>query len=171
MKPKNQMWFVALVCSIFLASCASEHSGVRPGETIMDGQAAYKRGDYATALRIYRPLAVQGNADAQLSMGVMYAEGLGVARDFSETAKWYRLGAEQGDARMQYYLGLMYGVGQGVTQDLVRAQMWIGLAAAAGHASAVKDRNIGAPRMTSQQIAEAQRMARDCKLRNFKGCD
>ena len=43
------------------------------------GFRAYKSGDYATALREWRPLAEQGNADAQYNLGVMYYNGKGVA--------------------------------------------------------------------------------------------
>jgi uncharacterized protein len=45
-----------------------------------DGTAAYDRGDYATALRLFRPLANQGDAGAQYNLGVMYALGQGVAQ-------------------------------------------------------------------------------------------
>ncbi len=45
-----------------------------------EGVAAAKRGDYATALREWRPLAEQGNANAQLLLGTMYDEGLGLHR-------------------------------------------------------------------------------------------
>ena len=45
-----------------------------------DGDTAYQRGDYATALQLWRPLAEQGNADAQLNLGVMYAKRHRVCR-------------------------------------------------------------------------------------------
>ncbi len=54
------------------------------------GYVAYQRGDYATALREWRPLAEQGDASAQTSLGVMYANGLGVPQDDTEAIKWYR---------------------------------------------------------------------------------
>ncbi|MGB7369299.1 MAG: sel1 repeat family protein, partial [Methylovirgula sp.] len=63
-----------------------------------DGLAAFKRSDYATALRLWRSLADQGNADAQYNLGVMYANGQGVPQDYAEAAKWYRLAADQGNA-------------------------------------------------------------------------
>ncbi len=46
--------------------------------------AAYQRGDYATALREFRPLAEQGNAGAQHNLGVMYYNGHGVPQDYAE---------------------------------------------------------------------------------------
>jgi hypothetical protein len=55
-----------------------------------------------------RPLAEQGNALAQLGLGVMYAKGQGVPQDYSQAVVWYRKAAEQGDADAQTLVGLMY---------------------------------------------------------------
>jgi TPR repeat protein len=63
-----------------------------------DVGAAYERGDYATALRLIRPLAEQGGAKAQYNLGQMYRDGQGVPQDYAEAVKWYRLAAEQGYA-------------------------------------------------------------------------
>ena len=59
---------------------------------------------------------------------------------------------------------------KGVVQDYVRAHSWFNLAATKGDANAVKYRDIIASKMTSQKIAEAQKMARDCQSRNLIGC-
>jgi hypothetical protein len=53
-----------------------------------DGAAAYGRGDYATALRTWRPLADQGSAIAQFNLGVMYDNGEGVPRDYAAAVSW-----------------------------------------------------------------------------------
>ncbi len=58
-----------------------------------DPFSAYERGDYATALRLLRPLAEQGDAGAQHTFGFMYANGQGVRQDYAEAVKWYRLAA------------------------------------------------------------------------------
>ena len=55
----------------------------------------------------------------------------------------------------------MYANGQGVPQDYVLAHMWFNLAAAQGNEDGKKNRDIVAKRMTSEQIAEAQKLARD----------
>ena len=60
-----------------------------------DGVAAYNRGDYATALKEFWALAVQGAAAAQFDLGLMYENGQGVPQDYAEAVKWYRLAAEQ----------------------------------------------------------------------------
>ncbi len=51
-----------------------------------DGLRAYSRGDYATALQEFKPLAEQGHAKAQATLGGMYTIGLGVPQDFAEAA-------------------------------------------------------------------------------------
>ena len=87
-----------------------------------DARTAYKRGDFATALQIWRPRATQGVAFAQVNVGIMYYSGQGVPQDYGEAAKWYRLAAEQGDAIAQGNLGFMYYSGQGVPQGLWRSR-------------------------------------------------
>ena len=62
-----------------------------------DGVAAYERGDYATALKEFRPLAEQGHVVAQFNLGVMYEFGEGVPKNNAEAIKWFRKAAEQGD--------------------------------------------------------------------------
>jgi uncharacterized protein len=170
------------------------------------GDAAYQKGNYANAMRLLRPLAEQGDARAQSTVGLMYYHGRGVRQDDPEAAKWFRLAADQGDAPSQFNLGVMYAEGQGVPQDnaqavewyrlaadhnyaqaqynlglwyaqgeggsqnYVSAHMWFNLAAARFPASdtrnrglAVKNRDVVAGKMTSDQLAEAQKLAREWK--------
>jgi TPR repeat protein len=84
--------------------------------------------------------------------------------------KWYHLAAEQGHALGQHNLGFAYGTGQGVPQDYVQAHFWTNLAASRLPASqlkmrdnAVKFRDALAVSMTPEQIAEAQKLAREWK--------
>jgi len=100
------------------------------------GLDAYKAGDYATALQEWRPLAEQGDSDAQAMLGTMYDEGKGVPQDYTEAVKWYRLAAEQGYARAQTNLGNRYNNGEGVPQDYAEAAKWYQLAAEQGNAYA-----------------------------------
>jgi hypothetical protein len=100
-----------------------------------DAEDAYGRGDYATASKLWRPLAEQGNALAQVRLGVMYEMGQGVPQDESEAVKWYRLAADQGDATGQVHLGLAYVTGKGAPQDDSEAVKWYRLAADQGDAT------------------------------------
>jgi len=133
-----------------------------------DALAAYNRGDYETALRLWRPLADQGHASAQISLGLMYDNGQGVPQDYIEAVKWYRKAVEQGNAAAQNNLGTMYDLGKGVPQDYVEAHKWYNLAAASFPPSeperrekAVINRDRVAAKMTAAQIAEAQQLARE----------
>ena len=127
------------------------------------GMDAYNRGDFATALREWRPLAEQGDAKAQFSFGLLYENGDGVPRDYTKARQWYEKAAAQGDAKAQLYLGLQSSFGQGVPMDLVEAYMWYSLAAGNGNAHAPGYRNDLSRQMTPAQIAEAQKRAREWK--------
>jgi len=104
-----------------------------------DGVAAYQRGDYATAMRLWRPLADQGNGDAQYNIGIMYDKGFGVRPNDATAASWHRKAADQGVADAQFELAEMYRVGRGVPQDYVAAGSWYRKAADQGYAPAQND--------------------------------
>ncbi len=106
-----------------------------------EGVAAFERGDYATALKEFRPLAEQGNADGQFNLGLMYDLGRGVTQSYAEAWKWYRLAAEQGNAEAQNNLGYMFDKGEGVPQDYAEALRWYRKAAEQG--DAVGQYNLG----------------------------
>ena len=163
------------------------------------GEKAYQRGDYAMALREWQPLAEKGQAVAQYSLGLLYANGQGVPKDdaqarqwyekaavqghagaqvnlgglydygrggpqdFRMAAKWYRRSADQGNDLAQRRLGLLYERGDGVPKDYVQAYMWYKLGAANGGKTAVMMRDELAVRMTSDQLAEAKKLAREWK--------
>ena len=145
---------VFLALSIMLALTIPANAG--PFE---DGLTAYNRGDDATALKFWRPLAEQGNAEAQAHLGGMYDNGQGVPQDDTEAVKWYRMAAEQGNARAQFNLGNLYYRGLGVSQDHVEAVKWYRKAAEQGNANAQS--NLGVMYATGrgdlpQDIVQAQ---------------
>ena len=127
------------------------------------GMDAYNRGDYATALREWRPLAEQGDARAQFRLGSLYENGDGVPRDFAKARQWYEKAAAQGEAKAQFYLGIQSAFGEGGPLDLVQAHMWYSLAAGNGNAHAPGYRDDLARQMTPAQIAEAHKRAREWK--------
>jgi uncharacterized protein len=150
--------------------------------------ASYEKGDHATALRLARPLAEQGDARAQSLLGSIYYSGRGVPRDDLEATKWFSLAADQGDAAAQFRLGLMYSEGHGMPQDHAEAAEWyqraaneryaqaqynlglLNLAAVHFPASDTRNRNaalnsrdVVARKLTREQLAEAQKLAREWK--------
>ena len=98
-------------------------------EDLVEATAAFDRGEYAAALALMRPLADQGNAAAQVRLGLMYARGHGVPRDDAGAVRWYRKAAESGYAWGQTNLGYMYSMGRGVAKDDARAVEWYRMAA------------------------------------------
>ena len=116
---------------VFLAWFAATASG-----DFDAGMAASKRGDYATALREWKPLAEQGDAAAQAELGLMYYNGQGVRPDFKEAVRWFRSAAEQGKAVAQVEMGMMYYQGTGVPRDFKEAARWFRLGAEQGDAVA-----------------------------------
>jgi uncharacterized protein len=124
--------------------------------------------DDAEAVKWSRLAAEQGDAAAQFRLGLMYSEGHGVPQDHAEAAKWYRLAADRRHPQAQYNLGLLYATGEGVAQDNVMAHMWLNLAAAQfplsdtrNRNAAINSRDVVAGKLTREQLAEAQKLARD----------
>ncbi len=105
-------------------------------QSFIDFRDAFERGDYATALRGFRPLAEQGDANAQYKLGYMYNYGLGVPQNSAEAAKWYGRAADQSDANAQYKLGRLYFFGLGVPTSYAEAAKWYGRAADQSDANA-----------------------------------
>ena len=56
------------------------------------------------------PASIRGNADAQVTLGVMYYAGEDVPQDYKKALKWFQKAANQGDDNAQYHLGLMYAM-------------------------------------------------------------
>ena len=153
----RRTWKAAIVGIVLTSSlCASALAG--PQE---DAYAAWERGDYVTAERLYRPLAEGGRASAQHFLAKMYENGQGVPRSEAEAAKWYRRAADQGHTGAQFYLAGMYSTGgENVPMDYVQAYMWFKLSETGSQAAfAAKGRDQVAKKMTSAQIAEAERRA------------
>ena len=121
-------------------------------------------------MKWYRLAAEQGKASAQYNLGWMYDTGQGVLQDYKTAVKWYKLAAEQGYASAQFNLGAMHGKGQGIIRDYVYAHMWGNIALSIGGRDKGKVRDFVAKKMTPSQIAEAQKLARECVRKNYKGC-
>lgn len=104
------------------------------GGQFEDAMAAHERGDYATAFRLMKPLAENGDVKAQHNLGVMYDYGRGRPQDSTNALKWYRSAAEHGFPESQHNLGHMYYQGQGVPQNYAEAAKWYRRAADQGMA-------------------------------------
>lgn len=106
--------------------------GQAKDSTAEDPFADYKSGDYAAALEGFRSLAERGNANAMNNLGLMYANGLGVAVDFAAARAWYEKAAGQGSLSAINNLGGMYEMAQGVPQSYEEAAHKYAIAAKYG---------------------------------------
>ena len=177
----------------YLKAAEAGHAGAQYNVGVMYSNGDGVPPDLNLAVKWYRTAAGQGFAPAQNATGNAYLLGSGVDRDPVEAIKWYRLAAEQGFAESQYYLAVMYGNGDGVSQDFEQALKWHRMAANRGYAAAqsylglayeqgelvpqdyiqahfwfnlaraMANRDRVARRMTQEQVAAAQALARNWK--------
>jgi uncharacterized protein len=141
--------------------------------------------DFGEALRWYHLAADQSSSYAENVIGIAYEHGLSVAQDYAEAFRWYRRAANKIYERPgntwihspQYNIAAMYASGRGTAQDYVLALMWFSLAAAFGDTkppgplgiklvdtskyTALEQRDRLIALMTSAQIKEAERLARE----------
>jgi len=137
---------LALLCLSF-----SANAGPADADDFRRGWDAYESGEFKTALHYWMPLAEQGDANAQLNVGLMYDAGRGLDVNPVRAVHWYRQSAENGLAAAQYNLGLMYRDGQGVEKSRKIANSWFERAAAQGLQAA---RAILEPGLQTQSIEE-----------------
>ena len=128
--------------------------------------------DDAEAIAWFRQAAEHMHFGAQYILGIMYNEGRGLPpqQDVAKAVALYNTAAEQGLAGAQLYVGLMYAKGHGVPKNDVMGHMWLNLAASRLTGEfldgkprdlAVVARDVVAKMLTREQIAEAQRRARE----------
>ncbi len=121
-------------------------------------------GSFTEAMQQLQPAARSGNAEAEELIGVMYAMGLGVARDDIRAFEWYLRASMKGHPGAQSGVGWYYEVGRGMpAPDLVRAYMWYVLSAIGGDPDAAISQNEVVKKMSSKQIEEAHLLIDDYK--------
>jgi hypothetical protein len=123
----------------------------------------------------YRLAVAQENAEAQLRLGTIFFKGVGgVPQDYKEAIKLIRLAAEQGHVQAQMKLGILSELGMGVKKSLIYSHMWLNIATTNANSEEEKQmvglRDSVAKKMTADQIAEAQVLAKSCIAKKLKGC-
>lgn len=101
-----------------------------------EGAALYDLSEFAEALTVWMPLAIEGDARAQFQLGHLYREGEGTEINDVLAFDWTLRAAEQGDAAAAYFLARAYEQGVGVTADALEALVWYVRAAVAGYTEA-----------------------------------
>jgi uncharacterized protein len=122
--------------------------------------------DYQEAVRWYRLSAMQGYSGGQYKLCEFAERGRGVPQDYQEALRWCGLAADQGHGRAMFMLGRLYHNSHGMPRDIVRAHMWYNLATAHGYEGAKKWRDrLAEEEMSANQVAEAQKLAREWNVR------
>ena len=147
---RNNMLLAGGLLALTLLGVAPVAAGARE-----DAAAAYGKGDYATALRLFGPLAAQGDAYAETYLGVMDTTGQGVPQNYGQAIERYREAAGQGYAQAQFNLGVMFETGRGVPQSSIEAVRWYRKAADQGHIDAQRRVGVLCPEGTGNQACTA----------------
>ena len=118
------------ILTIAATVLAASHAALAAAPTTGDPPAASQND--ALTLSLWLRRAEQGGAEAQFTVGYMYATGKGAPLDYSEAEKWFRLAAAQDHPRGLWAMGQLYENGWGVTRDRMEAFRWYRLAAEKG---------------------------------------
>ena len=109
----------------------------------------------AKAHHYFLKAAEQGNAEAQCQLGLLYAQGLGVAQDVGQAAEWYQRASAKAHPKAQFNLAFLCAHGEGVEQDYIQAYMWYRLSTLYGYAQAQINLDFIAKKMTEAEIEKA----------------
>jgi TPR repeat protein len=101
-----------------------------------DPKLAFEKGKYEIAYELWLPRAQDGDLEAQNYLGIQYALGLGVSKNYKEAVKWYEHAARAGYPDAQRNYGDMFQFGRGVPQDYYQAFIWYFAASQQGHETA-----------------------------------
>lgn len=141
-KFRRFLWALTFACTPAIAN-ASEFS---------IGLDAYNAGNFAEAFAQWNPLAQDGDAKSQASLGFLYYSGKGVPRDDQQALVWFKRAAEAGQPTAQFFLGLQYYYGRGVPRDLARAYSWCDIALTNGYSESLYCRDSVALEMTPEEM-------------------
>jgi len=134
---KRKIWLLVFTM-VFLVNLAlpALTAAQTPEQLFDEAMSAYRAGNYTLAYDFFIKAAEQGLADAQLHLGIMYADGKGVVQNYEQAVYWYRRATEQGSAGAPFILALMYVDGRGVEQSYEQAAHWFRRSAEQGHVRA-----------------------------------
>lgn len=141
---------VALLAVLFL-NLAANAAESRDQAAI----AAYNRGDFQTALKLFREEAEAGSLPAHHIVGSMYMEGKGTQQNYAAAMKWFERGEQLGDPNSMSNAAVLYLDGKGVPQDLVKARALLRRAAAITEDASLRDKVWTVHEMTWQKDTQS----------------
>lgn len=121
---------------LFLSSAGALNNAA--ADNLGNAVEAMRLGDFAEAYCIMRPLAEDGDADAQYNIGWMYLNGYGLRINDSLALEWWKKAAAQGHRDASFSIGMLYSLGEGeVPKDTDKAIDYYLIAADDGHEDAI----------------------------------
>jgi len=145
---------LVLIAMIVLLGAAPARAG-----SFEAGLDAYNAGNYSAAFANWWPLAQQGDAKAQASIGFLYYSGKGVRGDDKQSLLWFSRAAEAGQPTAQFFLGLHYYYGRGVRRDLARAHSWCDIALSNGYSESLFCRDTVALEMSVEDLRRSNELS------------
>ena len=129
MSPVNRPFTILLLLCAAMPTSATR---------LDDAVTAMRAGDFAEAYCIMRPLADDGDPDAQYNIGWMYLNGYGLRINDNLALEWWRKAAQQGHTDASFSIGMLYSLGEGeVPKDTDKAIDAYLVAAEDGHDDAI----------------------------------
>ena len=163
--PVLAMWSALSLTAVpVLAQEARSVSVASRTETsLAEAQRAVRSRDWAGAIARYRPLAEQGNPEAQVQLAALLRAGRGMPADPAQAVAWLEKAARSGHADAQYALATALEHGRGVPADPARARHWLRTAAKQGHRAAARRLDAdtsGSPRRGDRSESPSVALAR-----------
>jgi TPR repeat protein len=144
---------------LLLAGClASPGYASDEVPAIQSAADLYNAERYAEAFSKFLEIARHGNSDAERRVAIMFAEGKGTPRDYSEAIAWYRRSAQQGDLGALHELGEIYETNP-AHKDVVLAYAIYAIGASLGGPMSKEDRDRLETTLTPKQLHDARRLS------------
>ncbi len=165
---------LALVLGLWLVSAAALGAGtadeagslaaspaaeISEAEALALGLAAHAAGDFEAAARLLHPLAVAGNVEAQMRIGIMHENGEFFPHSVCAAILFYDKAARAGSAKAMSYLASSYMTGGGIRRDLIKSYLWAHSAVRRGETNATAVVMATSLVMSDGEFAKAQRLA------------
>ncbi len=135
--PKVNHFFTVIFLYVLLTGLLnSSVFGEDVSDTKEAAKLAVRMRNYSKAVSLFHMLAINGDADAEYQLGVLFQLGRGVPKDHTRAIEWYKKAVKQSHVRAQYNLGIMYENGWGTLPDYQKAYDCYQKASAQGHGKA-----------------------------------
>jgi len=141
-----------------LVSAGSPQAKAR--QLYVQAQQLLQQKQYQQAAGLLTEASKLGNKRAQYHLGLLYARGIGVTRDYIRARKWLGEAARQGHPKAQFFLGQMYMFGDGGAKDLETATLWFWLATSLGDRYAKDSLRVMTAKISATQFKRVKQRAK-----------